>query len=35
MEKVNELVKEIRGSIAQKTSSKKDEIRVMKKINKG
>ena len=29
MEKVNELVKEIRGSIAQKTSSKKDEIRVM------
>lgn len=29
MEKVNELVKEIRGSITQKTSSKKDEIRVM------
>lgn len=29
MEKVNELLKEIKGTITQKTSSKRDEIRVM------
>jgi hypothetical protein len=30
MEKVDELVKEIKGTITQKTSSKKDEVRVMR-----